>query len=241
MRALKWLFAGFCIFLICCYLRSHVAGEMSLCMRWSGLMFIYSTDTNTEALLWCCFSSGKIDTLVWNSESSRECLQRIGEEFWICDICVYYIWTWYIVAAEMLLTFQSRVQRKGFHAARYRKKTLSPLHRSFLTLFFFYLNLILGQQLSKSSVYFEVQPVSYSGLSKYWIPSAWPALSKSLFYLTQKEGTLTTHYCHYTMIPDDCHIHMSWYLHGFSQYVGNMFTLHILSCGNVGQNFVNKC
>ncbi len=44
-------------------------------------MFIYSADTNTGALLCCCCSSGKIDTLVWNSEASRECLQCINAEF----------------------------------------------------------------------------------------------------------------------------------------------------------------
>lgn len=34
-----------------------------------------------ELFLWCCCSSGKIDTSVWNSEASRECLQYISAEF----------------------------------------------------------------------------------------------------------------------------------------------------------------
>lgn len=52
-------------------------------------VFTYSADTNTRALLWCCYSSGKIDTLVWNSEASRKCLQCISAEF-VLDIFELY-------------------------------------------------------------------------------------------------------------------------------------------------------
>lgn len=85
-------------------------------------MCLFTVQIQTGALLWRCCSSGKIDTVVWNPEASRECLQCIRAEF-VLD-------TFELDTFE-LYTLQ---RRKCFHIpfpAPVIYKLLSPLQPGF--------------------------------------------------------------------------------------------------------------